>query len=385
MRFFNALLLILYLLYFPAPLKAQRIPAAPLQRVIAERTITKVSIAAQAQQSNLALYERISVLLAPPRIQTKRPIHRVPLVANKPVTFRVQNGEEAFPLATASAFAVEIDKHLFGVTAGHVMRNIAQNPYIYFQTQEGLFATEKITSWRISNTMGTDVAIFEIPPQAQPYVQPLPLSAQRAQPLQVSSIAGFALSQPLWLAREEILMATPYRLLKRNNFQKDNTGMCGSPVMVDGEVVGLYVGAFARGVPSSVLWLKLLQGIDPQSIPPLHIAAPIENIFPLAHDLLGKDSQNEGILMKALGHPVAVLRPQDELYSVMLFRDGKVQKVIRAKELTDPEHLEQFLELQENDILRVTIFANHTGPTPSIHHYDINVSSGKVSQPDKLF
>ena len=385
MRYPTTLLLVLSFLCFPAQTEAQRVPVAPIQRTIAEQTITKASIAAQAQQSNLALYRQISVLLAPPRIQTKRPIYRLPLVANKPITFRVQNGEKAFPLATASAFAVEIDGHLFGVTAGHVMHNISQNPYMYFQTQEGDFATEKITSWRVSNLMGTDVAVFEIPPQAQSYVQPLPLSEQRAQPLQVSSIAGFSLNKPLWLTREEILLATSHRILIRNNFQKDNTGMCGSPVMVDGKVAGLYVGAFPRGIPSSVLWLKLLQGVDPQSIPPLHLAAPIENIFPLVHDLLGKDVQHEGILMKVLGHPIAVLHPQDELYSVMLLRNGETQSIIRAKELTDPEHLEQFLELQENDILRLTIFPSHSVSNQSIIHYEINVSSGQVVEPKNNF
>lgn len=334
-----------------------------------------------ARQSNLALKERLGALFRQPLVANPPIYYQLP-PSVKPLVFRVQQDRQAPFFATASAFAVEIDGHLFGVTAGHVMSNISQNPYMYLQTPEGHVVTEKITSWRMSNPMGTDVAVFEIPPQAQAYLQPIPLSAQRAQPLQMSSIAGFSLNEPLWLAREEILLATSHRLLIRNNFQKDNTGMCGSPVMVDGKVVGLYVGAFARGVPSSVLWLKLLQGVDPQSIPPLHMAAPIENIFPLVHDLLGKDVQNEGILMKVLGHPIAVLYPQDELYSVMLLRGGEVQKIIRAKELTDPEHLEQFLELQENDILRLTIFPSHSVSNQSIIHYEINVSSGQVTQPE---
>ncbi len=337
-----------------------------------------------ARQSNLALKERLGALFRQPLVANPPIYYQLP-PSVKPLVFRVQQDLQAPFFATASAFAVEIDGRLFGVTAGHVMHNISQNPYMYFQTQEGAFAAEKITSWRISNITGTDVAVFEIPPQAQSCVHPLPLSEQRAQPLQVSSIAGFSLNKPLWLAREEILLATSHRLLIRNNFQKDNTGMCGSPVMVDGKVVGLYVGAFARGVPSSVLWLKLLQGVDPQSIPPLHMAAPIENIFPLVHDLLGKNVQDEGILMKALGHPIAVLHPQDELYSVMLLRDGQIKQIIRAKELTDPEHLEQFLELEENDVLRVTIFPKHAVDNHSILRYEINVSSGKVTQPKDNF
>lgn len=338
-----------------------------------------------ARQSNLALQERLGALFRQPLVANPPIYYQLP-PSVKPLVFRVQQDLQAPFFATASAFAVEIDGHLFGVTAGHVMSNISQNPYMYLQTPEGHVVTEKITSWRMSNPMGTDVAVFEIPPQAQAYLQPIPLSAQRAQPLQMSSIAGFSLNEPLWLAKEEILLTSSHRLLIRNNFRKDNTGMCGSPVMVNGKAAGVYIGAFSQGVPKNVLWLELLKNFNFKSLPPsLHMAAPIENILPLAHDLLGKNVQDEGILMKALGHPIAVLHPQDELYSVMLLRDGQIKQIIRAKELTDPEHLEQFLELEENDVLRVTIFPKHAVDNHSILRYEINVSSGKVTQPEDNF
>lgn len=88
--------------------------------------------------------------------------------------------------------------------------------------------------------------------------------------------------------------------------------------------------------------------------------------------------------MKVLGRPVGILHPQEALLSVSLIRNGETKQVIAAEELTDPEHLEQFLELEENDVLRVTIIPQNSD-VKSTFYYDINVSSGKVSSPNPLF
>lgn len=330
-----------------------------------------------ARQSNLALQERLGALFRPPLVANPPIYHQLP-PSPKPITFQVQ--QTAKSKVSASAFAIQVKGTLFGVTAGHVMQNISQSPYMYFQTQENRFETAPITAWRISNIMGTDVAVFEIPPQAQKYVQPLPLADEPAQASQFASIAGFNLNEPRWLALEEILFTTPHRLLIRNNYSSPIMGLCGSPVTVNGKVVGLYVGYFPGGAPNAFLWPKLLKGFPVQQLPKLHLASPIENVLPLIHELMQYDVKNEGILMKVLGHPVAVLRPEDDLHAVALIRNGNMQKIIRAEELTDPEHLEQFLDLQENDVLRVTIFPRHLNSNHSIVRYEVNVSSGAVTQ-----
>ncbi len=110
----------------------------------------------------------------------------------------------------------------------------------------------------------------------------------------------------------------------------------------------------------------------------MHYAAPIENIFPLINDLTGTQ-ELPTITMQVFGHPIAQLRPEDQLYSVKLFRNGKMEQLIHADELTNPEHLENLFELQENDVLRVTVVPHtYTTQKDKAIEYDINVSSGEV-------
>ena len=321
-------------------------------------------------------------MLRPP-LEVNLPVHNTLPPGEKPITFQIHSS--LFPEETASAFAVEVQGHLFGVTAAHVMRHVSQHPCIRLQTPDGNFISQEITSWRMSNTRGTDIAVFKIPPQVRQYIQPLPIATERAQPAQFASIAGFAFGEPRWFPREEILFSSSHRFLIRNCFQKANRGMCGSPVMIDGKVAGLYVRSFPYKMFSPKLNVPLLPDFSIQSLPPLYVAAPIENILPLAHDLLGQDTQNEGILMKVLGHPVGVLHPEEALLSVSLIRNGTTKQVIAAEELTDPEHLEQFLELEEDDMLRITISVDHADSEPSIFFYEINVSSDEVTRPKNFF
>ena len=56
-----------------------------------------------------------------------------------------------------------------------------------------------------------------------------------------------------------------------------------------------------------------------------------------------------------------------------------MEQLTHADELTDPEHLENLFELQENDILRITVWPRtYTAQKDEIIEYDINVSSGQV-------
>ena len=350
-----------------------------------ERTLTKQlfrpsSVSLLSKQSNLLFKERLANMLQP-ALTAEVPVRDTLPPGEKPIVFQVQQFFQSN--ITASAFAIEEQGKLFGVTAAHVMDNISKDPYMYLQTPQGHHA-EKITSWRISNVMGTDVAVFEIPPQVCNYVQPLPIATERAQATQMVSIAGFAFGQPRWFPREEILFVSSYRLMIRNNFRKANKGMCGSPVMIDGKVAGLYVRSFAYKVFSPKLNVPLFPDFSIHSLPPLYVATPIENVLPLVHDLLGQDTQNEGIVMKILGQPVGVLPPGDALLSVALIRNGEVKQIVQAEEFTDPEHLEHFFELEDKDVLRITIFPQFAD-TDAIFYYEINISSGEVSSPKPLF
>ena len=82
---------------------------------------------------------------------------------------------------TASAFALNIQGRVWGVTAAHVMHNISSNPFIKIKKgTETILAP--IPSWHIGNKIGNDVAIFEIPQEILPHIEVLSPSKQALLP-----------------------------------------------------------------------------------------------------------------------------------------------------------------------------------------------------------
>ena len=367
-----------------------------VERAVLQQTLTPHGVITLSRQANEQLYKQLTAFFKPSTAPFRLLRHRLP-PSNIPTTFRVHHAGE--PTVTASAFAVEVNGRIFGVTAGHVMKNIADMegrraleerkaqgiygdsdyflPQMRVRTPDGSFISYDISSWRLSNPKGSDVAVFEIPAQMRAYVQPLPIATQRAQPRQIASIAGFAYDKPLWFRAEEILFSTPHRMLLRKSSTGKIDGMCGSPVLVDGKVTGLYVGAYLKGETQLFLW-NMPREFYSKKFPDMHYAAPIENIFPLINDLTGT-RELPTITMQVFGRPVAQLRPEDQLYSIKLFRNNKMEQLTHADQLTDPEHLENLFELQENDILRITVMPHtYTPKKDEVIEYDINVSSGEV-------
>ena len=350
-----------------------------LQRTIKANTVS-TSILKRSQHINANLQRQLSVLFQPPIAVPQPKQFQIPKTP-KPVSFLVQTGPKSDK--TASAFALKIDKAIIGVTAGHVMNNILyyHEPYMAFPTGNGQKTVMPIANWRITNRHGTDVAVFELPPEALEYVQPLEVLEQPVRSLQTASIAGFANNAPLWLPNEEILFTGAQRLLLRNTSHYGLDGMCGSPVMVDGKVAAVYVGHAPRERSLSYTWVEPIRQLFNKPLPDLHQAAPIKFIFPLVEDLQERGAIHKfGTMMKALNHPIAMLDPKDQLYSVSLVRDGFVKKSIYLGPLADPEHLENFFELQENDVLRIEVLPDgYVNQRKSPTFYDINVSTGEVS------
>ena len=367
------------------PVRAQIVPLSP--GVLAQSVERK--IATTALHQNAPFYQRLAGLFALPRVLPSVPLRSLP-PTDIPVTFRVHRA--GHPYDTASAFAVQVGDHVYGVTAGHVMKNIADmdkrrylaereaegiyldleipTPQMKIQLPDGSLLSYDITSWRLS--VPHDVAVFEIPPQLLPYIHPLQLSEQRAPVGQPASIAGFANDQPLWFQNEEILFASSYRMLLRRTPVERIDGLCGAPVLVNNQVAGLYIGGF--------LHVSLIEDLFSKPLPNAHRVAPIENIFPLINDLTG-NTNLPTTMMRVLGHPVAELRPQDNIISIALIRDGKEKKRLFPGDLTDPEHLEDFLTLQENDVLRIVIWPiSFTAQREKIFQYDVNVTTGQVTK-----
>ena len=84
--------------------------------------------------------------------------------------------------------------------------------------------------------------------------------------------------------------------------------------------------------------------------------------------------------MSVLGHPVGLLKPTEFIESIELLRQGERIGFIQYNPLIDPGRLEQFFELQENDVLRLTINQSKpfTQQTQTVL-YEVNVSTGDVT------
>lgn len=373
---------------------------AALQKAVTRQAFNARQLAQLSQISNQLLQTKLRAFFRP--APTPSPIQfNFSSLTNAAGVFRIQRHEDsAFP---ASAFAVEVDGHLFGVTAGHVMYNSARLedrqrlerlraegqevppfthlPFARFAKENGDFLTLPIANFRLSNIFGTDVAVFEIPSQARPYVQPLPMSATLPQVGQTASISGFAADQPLHFAKEEVLFSSIYRLILRNSNERATTGMCGSPVTSNGQVVGIYVGFVQEDKIQNTSLFSLTQPVkkENETLPDIHWVAPISLIMPLVDEMLGTTHREQNLILKAAAHPVAVLRPEERILSVSLIRNAEKIGSVSAQELTDPEHLEEFFELQPNDILRIHIESDANGlSSQKIFFYDVNVSTGQV-------
>ena len=115
--------------------------------------------------------------------------------------------------------------------------------------------------------------------------------------------------------------------------------------------------------------------------PPVHIATPIEQVVLLARDFTKELGEEAGVLLKVLGHPVVVLDPQDQLFSVQQLRDGFLKETIHIHPFTHFDRLEEFFDLQEEDILRITIISPKTlAQSQAIKIYNVDVSTGQVTK-----
>lgn len=392
----------LFFLLIDVPAYAQNKIAAPLGRAVTQKTVSAAEAARLSRITNQAMHQQLSALFQPPRIAIADERVAFP-PAEKPIAFRMQRRADSF--FPASAFAIQVDGRIFGITAGHVMYNSARLeefkawkakqangenpepfthlPYARFDKGNGEFLTVQISNWQISNIFGTDVAVFEIPQQALPYVQILPVAQTPTRPWQVANVSGYVLDNPFWLPTEEILYASPYRLILRNNTEREITGMCGSPVMVDGKVVGVYVGFHHDFDLQNTALFAFTQSFIQQGkqLPSIHLAAPIALVMPLVDKMLGKSTAADDVVLTAAGHRVAALQPEERVTGVDLIRDNRTVNTVGAQDLTDPEHLEQFLELQENDVLRIHIESyRYDGKPNDTFWYEVNVSSGQVTR-----
>ena len=356
----------------PASLYAQR--PRITGDMLRKACVTPVSV--HTWRINQAALKKLNGLMRPaPHIQAAQA--GLPAHAKRQV-FQVKRSPTSH--STASAFALEINGRVWGVTAAHVMNNIRLSPHMVVENEYGKQLIAPIAYQYMGNPRGNDVAIFEIPKELLPYVDVLHPADKIPAAQTVTQSPCFIKGNPVYLPSEDILFSGPHRILLRDQAHRDMTGYCGSPVLVDGKVVGAHVGSFSLQDLKTIAWSDLLTDHNIQPKSTLHIASPIQRVEELALEFEMLSSRERvGTQLKVLGHPVTILSPQHFIHSIQLLRDGVVKKTIYSNPFMDFEKLETFFELQENDVLRVTILQPKNAVQRTyLHQYDVNVSTGQV-------
>ena len=347
-----------------------------VNRALSKPLISQVT--ALSRQSNQAAYHRLQSLFRPLPFQQSQTAQAYLSAAQNRQVFQVQRGPVAH--SSASAFALEIDGRVWGVTAAHVINNIKQDPYMLIHTDQGKRLSAPIPFHYSAHIKGSDVAIFEIPPQLQRHIEILKPASKLPAVQTATQSPCFVGGNPLYLPSEDILFAGMYRLLLRDQAHCSMSGYCGSPVLVKGEVVAIHVGAFTSEDIQQSTWSELLGNVSANILQSLHVATPVQSVVDLARTFTQGSAYTSGTPLKVMGHSVTRLLPHEYLFSIQLLRAGMLKKTIHTHPFLNFEKLEEFFELEENDVVRLTIVTPKTLSTPAtIKVYDVNVSTGEIT------
>ncbi len=345
----------------------------PALKQIHPKNVTRISqIAKRRFEQKL---RRITQLSTPGFTKHPKPGHPLPY------TFQIQRFND-LESETASAFAIRLFGKPIGVTAGHVMSSIRQAPYIKIQAgAQTVFAPIQKFLIGNSNSNGLDLAIFEIPPEILPHVTVLEPSARAPITGEFLSIPGFANGEALFVPQERVLITTPTKLLLQKTDTAGLRGFCGSPILgKNNKVQAIYIGFVNKEILPHLRWLQDLPRDVTANMPTFHMAIPVQALSDLVELAEAGAASKTGRMMSVLGHPVGLLKPTEFIESIELLRQGERIGFIQYNPLIDPGRLEQFFELQENDVLRLTINQSKpfTQQTQTVL-YEVNVSTGDVT------
>ena len=360
-----------------APVWAQKNWAAGLERALARPQVSS-PVAVLSRKANAQAYKQIKGIFRPlpfNQIQAAR-THLTPQQSRQ--VFQVRKG--LISPSAASAFALEIDGHIWGVTAGHVMNNIKKEPYMTVQNAWGKWLAAPIEKYYITPHKGSDVAIFEIPASLAGYVEPLRPALQRPAAQTQTQSPCFVGGKPLFLPSEDVLFSGPHRLLLRDQVQRAMNGYCGSPVLVNNKVVGVHVGAYSAQEVALSKWAALWGEVSTQVPPSLHEATPVQALIDLARQTAQTSPLQTGTVLKVMGLKVATLQPNEYLFSVQQNRNGIGVRTLHTHPFMNFEKLEEFFDLQNGDWLRLTVFSNKTDTNPGmIKIYEVNPATGEIN------
>ncbi len=280
-----------------------------------------------------------------------------------------------------SAFAVNIDGRIWGVTARHVRDDIGSSPYMTVPGPDGTELTFPIEPVKEGSRAGADLTLFNIPAQAQQLLLPLELADELPAAHEVLSASGFAYGNFLSQRAREVLFASQYRILTRYvSFNTPPHGYCGSPLMINGKVVGVHVGSLLGEQHQTADWFHGTLGQFNAPAHDLSIAVPAFWLRKLAYQAEGVYSAEDGVPLVFNGQTITLLQPNESINFIMQLRDGRVLKTLPRYPFMDFAHLENFFDILPGDTFRMEINPGNTSFVRHKYWYEWNADDIHVTR-----
>lgn len=149
-----------------------------------------------------------------------------------------------------SVTAVEIDGEIFGVIASHVLAesyytysvSLHKNFHIQMPLADGSTARVEAQVVQVSPRSMLDISLVKFSPQAEPFLSPLSLSKEGAQPDELLFSYGFANGEGQQI--ERIVKQNSFISVRTDqNLTGKRSGFCGSPLLdAQGQIKAIHTG-----------------------------------------------------------------------------------------------------------------------------------------------
>ena len=281
---------------------------------------------------------------------------------------------------SGSAFAVMINKEVWGVTARHVLDDIGRSPFMSVNDKSGKPVFFQIHSVREGNIHGADIAIFRIPPKARAFITPLKPDYQLPQANSFVQSAGFSHGNFGWFSHVGVLFASKHRILARYEDFPILSGYCGSPLLKNGKVIGVFTGIFPAETAQKADWFKLLSREFKTPINSFNHIVPIDWVRMLVQETQHTNSI-EGTPLKFLGKTLGLLHTDENVHSIQQLRNGVLIKTIYAYPFMDYNNLERFLDIAPTDMIRITLHkGDRSSSRKKVIRYDWDIATEKIER-----
>lgn len=352
-----------------------------VEQMLRQATRQSLEAVAFSKISNAGAVQSAAPLFAPNfALAALRPLKPAPAEVRRAV-FTLQYSPDS--RGKGSAFAVEIDGQVWGVTARHVLDDISRSPYISINNSRGKPIFIQVNSVREGNVHGADVAIFRIPSKLLVYITPLQPDYDLPPARTTAQSAGFSQGIFGWFNHVEVLFSSSHRILARYQDFPVRSGYCGSPFLVDGKAAGVFVGITPRDTSKTASWNTLFDGVFNTPINDFSQIVPIAWVRRLV-----KEAQNEpgpsGAPLKLLGNTLGILHPDEQVQAIQQLRGGRLVKTVDAYPFMDYNHLERFLDIGPEDVIRVVVQqGDRSSSRRRVFWYEWDVPTGALTRTEK--